>query len=663
MSSAWNKLPFEVLTYIFEHNADFDSQNTWSRRELYSYQLVCKGWSKAAQSLLYKRIGFEGESETDELRRLVQFVFTLKSLAPHLGSFVRTIFICDYLELLQTPLAALDVIFNACPKIERFYCKGSSKEVAWPYLLTLPDTKLSSIHSISQNDVYQYPNMYPFVAFKLRKSLSQLEHLEIAKTPPWNSTYLLDNISQFVSLQELMLSKCDFDSYNTICHVIDKCSPTLNKLLIINYTPSTDMDAAVSDQAKETIKYNYSVQEVIIKNSFMSSASYFAAKFRNLKRLTMDQVLPFQTSDQWIDGLTDLCTSLSEYSLSFNLTLEGSIKNHCIDLTKRSANKNTYLVIDYNPLDEEDRYVFDNMPFATELEIILKKDGTHSGIEVRLDGTDHDDDEFEFHTHWFDDYSPNRITIKHVQEINKWRLVTGRDTLLEATTQLGFAFSFRDVVRNASTDLKNWTILSRAISSTAGTTDAAVSFSEMLIANVDQIPAHSTEVDPNIKQLTFTNTIFYYQALPILSTWLPKLDTLIFDTCYTLMEEPYTLTINLQETRLRRLGIVVAPLAFADSLPRSEVVGRHQLKNTDLLKALAPGSKLTLKIDTENKTFLREREGNTTLGSYNGATDMCHGTETNFLIWIQCKTLEEIAVVDGTLSTDVERYFEPLVSL
>ncbi|EPB90283.1 hypothetical protein HMPREF1544_02808 [Mucor circinelloides 1006PhL] len=663
MSSAWNKLPFEVLTYIFEHNADLGSQNTGSRRELYSYQLVCKGWSKAAQSLLYKRIVFEGEDEGDELRRLVQFVFTLKTLAPHLGSFVRTIFICDYLELLQTPLTALDVIFNACPKIEQFYCKGSSKEIAWPYLLTLPDAKLSSIHSISQDDGLEYPNMYPFVAFKLRKSLSELQHLEIAKTPSWNSTYLLDNISQFVSLQELMLSKCDFDSYNTICQVIDKCSPTLSKLLIINYTPSTDMDAAVSDQAKETIKFNYSVQEVIIKNSFMSSASYFAVKFRNLKRLTLDQVLPFQTPDQWIDGLTDLCTSLSEYSLCFNLTLEGSIKDNCIDLTKRSANKNTYLVIDYNALDVEDRYVVDNVPFGSAWGIVLKKEGTHSGIEVRLDGTDHVDDEFDCHTHWFDDYSPKRITIKNVQEI-KWRLVMGHDTLLEATTQLGFAFSFRDFIRNASTDLKNWTILSRTISSTAGTTDAAVvSFSEMIIANVDQIPVHSTQVDPNIKQLAFTNTIFYYQALPILSTWLPRLDTLILDTCYTLMEEPYTLTINLQETRLRRLGIVVAPLTFADSLPRSEAVGRHQLKNTDLLKALAPGNKLTLKIDTENKTFLGEREGNTTLRNYNGATDICHGTETNFLIWIQCKTLEEIAIVDGTLNTDVERYFEPLVSL
>jgi len=191
-------------------------------------------------------------------------------LAPHLGSFVRTIFICDYLELLQTPLTALDVIFNACPKIEQFYCKGSSKEIAWPYLLTLPDAKLSSIHSISQDDGLEYPNMYSFVAFKLRKSLSELQHLEIAKTPSWNSTYLLDNISQFVSLQELMLSKCDFDSYNTICQVIDKCSPTLSKLLIINYTPSTDMDAAVSDQAKETMKFNYSVQEVIRNTACVS---------------------------------------------------------------------------------------------------------------------------------------------------------------------------------------------------------------------------------------------------------------------------------------------------------------------------------------------------------------------------------------------------------
>ncbi|GAN03254.1 hypothetical protein MAM1_0037d02706 [Mucor ambiguus] len=656
MLTAWHKLPFEVLTYIFEHNIDTNNRYIQARKDLYNYQLVCKGWSKAAQSLLYRRISCQDGSVEDELQRFVQFIYTIKVLAPHVGVFVKTITVCNHLDRLEAPLTALDAIFNTCPKLVDFYCNGSSKEVAWPYLLTLPDTRLSSIRSIIEDkDTCNYSPLYPFIAFKLRKSLTKLHYAEINPASSWPSIYLLDNLSQFVSLQELYLLECKFESFSQLFKVIDKCSSTVSKLSIRQYLPLRFADPPTTGEVPNP---NYSIRELSIDRGIMDSISYFAAKFKNLQKLTMNQVAPLHMIGiDWTRALADLCSPLVEYRLCFNLVLEEGIKDWSIDLIKSSSPKDTFLIIDYIGEHEEDPYTAqDDIPDSSQ-GILLIKNGTRSGIEVSLPWIGHGEDDidadYDYHTHWFDNYSPNHITIKHIG-------VSGflkSESFPVATTPTEFATSLRDIHRHELVEAKNWTIMARSLFSTVNTAEAIVSFSDMIIPNLNGRTSYfeKSSSSPNVKQLTFANSILYHQVLPIISNWLPTLDTLIFDTCFILMEEPYTLRINLQETKLRRLRIVAGPLTFAHGLPHGAAVARSQLKNTDLVSALSPGKQFSLKIEANKKiysyngkTLSSNVKSNTGPPIDNRDQADCYGTSDNFRIWIQCKELEELAIVDGT---------------
>ncbi|KAK4517517.1 1,3-beta-glucanosyltransferase [Mucor velutinosus] len=658
MSSAWDKLPFEVLTYIFEHNVDSNSRYIQTRKDFYNYQLVCKGWSKAAQSLLYRRISCQDDNIEDELQRFVQFIFTIKVLAPHTGDFVKTITVCDHLDRLEEPLTALDAIFNSCPKLEDFYCNGSSKEVAWPYLLTLPDARLGNIRSIVEDkDSLNYSFLYPFVASKLDKSLSKLHFVEIHRQSTWHSRYLLDKLSQFVSLRELALDECEFNSYGQICQVLDKCSSTVTKLSISKYWPVSSLEVAISEVANP----NYSIKEISISRSLMNTVSYFAAKFKNLQKLTMEQVVPLKMIDpDWIHGLTDLCSSLREYNLCFNLGLETVIKDRCIDLTKKASPKDTFLVIDYIVENEGDPYEDDMFDLSGR--ITLKKNGTRSGIEVSLPRTEFDEDytdsEFDYHTHWFDNYSPNHITIKHIEEADFIKSALESGHLSMATTPTEFAISLRDFQRRELIGAKNWTILTRSLLSTADTTDAVVSFSGMFVPNLNGRTTHlETSSSPNVKQLTFSNSILYHQVLPIVSKWLPNIDILIFNACFILLEEPYTLSINLPETKLRRLAIVTGAPSFMNALPYEATVGRSQSRNIDLISALFPGNQYTLRVKANEKTYLYNVKNNTSSPISNqDQADYC-GTNDNFLIWIQCKELEELSIANERDSYGLEHRF------
>ncbi|CAO3634091.1 unnamed protein product [Mucor fragilis] len=664
MSAAWDKLPFEVLIHIFAYSVDTKTQYIQSRRALYSYQLVCKGWSKAAQSLLYRHISCQDDPKEGELLRFVDLIYTLQVLAPHVGTFVKTITVCDHLYSLGEPLKALDVIFSKCPKLEEFYCNGSSKEVAWPYLLTLPDTRVANIRSIAEDtDFCEYPHLYPFVAFKLRNSLSKLHHVEIQGIQSWGSTYLLNHLSQFVSLQELSLCRCEFASYKRLCEVFDKCSPTVSKLSICKYWASLNLGDAAT---REITNPNFSIREISISNSVMDTVSYFVVKFPNLQKLTMDQVVSSQiTSPEWFHGLMDLCISLKEYGFRFNLGLEALIKDSCVDLTKKSSPKDTFLSIDYSAKPGEDLDDTEDDMSNPSWGIILKKDGTRSGIEVILPWMHPDDivitPESDHHLNWFDGYSPNQITIDHIETSDFMNSEQKYKDLFMATTFTEFALGFRDADRHKLVEVKNWAILTRALFSTVDSMDAEVSFSNMVIPNLKGRTTHlEKSSSPNVKHLAFIDSILYHQVLAVISSWLPKLDTLLLDACYILMEKPYTLRINMQETILRRLVIVAAPAMPEGSLPDEPTIVRDQLENVNFTDALLPGNQYTLRIEANGKTYLlKVIDGISWPVKDPGQAD-CHGTSGNFLIWIQCKKLEEVSIVDGLDIDATEHQFIPL---
>ncbi|OAD01081.1 hypothetical protein MUCCIDRAFT_156711 [Mucor lusitanicus CBS 277.49] len=186
----------------------------------------------------------------------------------------------------------------------------------------------------------------------------------------------------------------------------------------------------------------------------------------------------------------------------------------------------------------------------------------------------------------------------------------------------------------------------------------------MIIPNLKGRTTHlEKSSSPHVEQLTFTNTVLYHQVLPVISGWLPTLDTLTLDTCFILMEEPYTLKISMPDTKLQHVNIVAGPLPYAHSLPHTATIGIHQLRNADLVRALSPGRQYTLRIDANGTSSanIYSRGNIKSSVHYQDDTD-CYGTGDNFLIWIQCKELKDVSIVDGTDANELNhRITAPLI--
>lgn len=90
---SWDKLPIEILLYVFHYLKC--STNTFTDIELpvsnigtkitdiIICQLVCKGWSRAAQKLIYRDVKLGGN--------ISSFVRTITVDAPQLASLVEVI--------------------------------------------------------------------------------------------------------------------------------------------------------------------------------------------------------------------------------------------------------------------------------------------------------------------------------------------------------------------------------------------------------------------------------------------------------------------------------------------------------------------------------------------------------------------------------------------
>ncbi|KAI8642804.1 hypothetical protein BD408DRAFT_415964 [Parasitella parasitica] len=649
MPPAWDKLPFEILTFIFEY---IEPAAVHSRRYCRHYQLVCKGWSKAAQALLYKNISLQDAiwpaddyNSPDGTRIFGKFVDTVGAVAPHLGALVKKLTICSTFYQFDYPLTTLGIILNACPYIEELYCNGCSDDIVWPHLLTLQDSQLANIRSFYKDDATDTSKLYPFVALKLRKSLVNL-HLNVrsatvAEQPPkqWRSRFLIQQLPQFICLKTLHFAVCEFHSYDILCQVIDKCSPTVTRLNFYRYLPG--FDSSLDEETIKAMKPNYGVEEIYIAISILYSIKYFMLKFKNLEKFTAENLGTYEClRDGWFAELTELCTSLKVYSISFNLMREEFIKDSCVELTTKAAHGDKRLLIKYNAYETD----------AKNPCIELKKDCSCSRIEVYLP---EDDDDFNYHTHWLEGYFPSVVEIENIENI-------GGNVVFKYSPTDGHVEIHNERLEQGSPGKKAWTILDKVISCSASTPNVNVSLSKMILIGSRQqtdVPSSS-----NIKQLTFKNSTFQSKLLPALSAQLPILETLMLDSCHVLMdEERHTLKIFLPTTRLQRLGLSVIPLSCIGHSTDGTEFGKDRWEAIPFAVAISPGRKYTLKIETEAKTYTIDREeGCNGALEYTRKQDIHRGTEGQFLVWIKCRELREISLLITSSQQQVEHRFEQL---
>lgn len=645
MPSAWERLPFEILSFVFEY-IDCMDEDVASKNQLFECQLVCKGWSKPAQAILYKDISLftKGltEYDTEEWRRFEQFVYTIKNIAPHLGVFVKKMTIRSYFNLYRGCLHTLEYILKSCPKIEELYADKSSIQVVWPYLLTEQEDRLRNIKSILKEDTITDSTLYGFVAVKLKQSLTHLQlAIDVIVQPDhpmqWCYDYIIDRLHQFISLKSVHFTLVKFQSYHFLCQVIDKFSPTVNKLSFAYYIPFMSEEQELDEEAVKAIKPNYSVKEIYMETAiFLHSISYLGIKFKGLEKIVIKNVVSFGYSeDQWFQGLTELCLLLKEYEFGFSLEDEERIMQCCIELTSAMPCDNRLLVIEYNLKDRDNDQ--DDAPWGIE----LKKDCNSSKIEVKVPKDD--DDDYYYHTNWLHDYFPNQIQLINIEQIKEFYTdvwVAAQDPL-SAENSID---SVRQYISNNSLDKRSWTILNKVALSTTYTSNTVISLGGMILCDMSQNLEYQRS---NIKQLTLKNSVIYHGIFPTLSLQLPTLDTLIIDGCRILTEELYTLKIFLPSTKLQSLGLV---LANTEDLWR----------DVYLCKSMSRIGLYTLKIETETKTYWSHRRGNKKLPQYKGKQDVSQGTQDDFLIWIKCQGLKEISIIDGIRQTQLDDCYEQL---
>jgi hypothetical protein len=616
-----------------------------SKIQLFECQLVCKGWSKPAQAILYKDISLFTknltEYDTEEWTRFGQFVYTIKNIAPHLGTFVKRMTIRSYFNLYKGSLHTLEYILKTCPKIEELYADESSIQVVWPYLLTQHEDRLKEIKSVLKEDTITNSTLYGFVAVKLKQSLTHLQlGIDIIVQPAhpmqWNYDYIIDHLHQFVSLKSVHFALAKFPSYHFLCRVIDKFNITVNKLSFTYYIPFMSEEQELNEETAKTIKPNYSVKEIYMGTAiFLHSISYIGIKFKGLEKIVIKQVVSFGYSeDQWFQRLTELCLLLKEYEFGFSFTDEELIMQCCIELTLAMSCDDRHLVIEYNLKDRDNDQ--DDVPWG----IILKKDCNSSKIEVKVPK---DDDDCCYHTNWLHNYFPNQIQLINIEQIKEFY----RD-VCDATQDLLPAENSTDSVRryisNNSSDKRSWEILNKVFLSSTNTSNAVISLGEMILCNMPQNLEYQRS---NIKRLTLKNSIIYHGIFPALSLQIPVLDNLIIDGCRILTEELYTLKIFLPSTKLQSLGLVLANT-------------KDLWRDIYLHKPMSQIELYTLKIETGTKTYWSHRRGNKKLPQYKGKPDVSHGSQDDFLIWIKCQELKKMSIIDGVSQMQLEDCYEQL---
>ncbi|KAL9550150.1 hypothetical protein MBANPS3_004856 [Mucor bainieri] len=718
-------------------------------------QLVCKAWSRAAQTFLYKTFDVDTSSssstysfdrdltdpatgttkeEQQQQRKLRSFVRTLQHLAPHVGPFVKKISLKYSLLYAPDAITVLTVLFDACRNMEEFYCAGDSTTIAWPLLLMLPDNQVSKIRAIVDRDRKATSPLYAFVALKLKRSLTELQWTlddsRHSRSHPTKIryTYLAQQLPQFTSLQRLYFPICRFSEYRTLCQVIDACGPTVTELAIDLYEPLNVIDEQAAKSIR-LVKPNHSIDTIRIQRAILERhmITYLATKFPKLKRLEAN----FSRSyfNVGCEEMPLLSASLDSFELYFALgsRLYHPSPEHALlpvvsaapkrilsihfmppngmgrsvlflsdpfdferdlaflddddDDADNNNNNNTAfnsgLVNTRNRLENRMQAEFRNT-FTAECQdgVRLIKDGETSRMEMcALDPKKYRRDEC---VKWIKQYAPQTIRIANMGHLKRPSIEYRDYNPSTSSPAKAFKKWLQEYRSDHMCEERNQRLLAGVLRATVDAPNTTIHLADMVVLGAvsgghgPPLPRTSTKEDDikrddlvmsselsfvfgakaqncNIKELRIAHSLFTHYVLVYISNQVPVLDTLILDTCCIFMDEDHTCKVLLPHTRLRRLGMVIAPLSPLHYLSGDEITaGRQYLSNTELMDALSSSSSYTLKVETKAKTYICKKKGDETLpGDVAMAKGMKVGTKDNFLLWIVCQELQELSIVNG----------------
>ncbi|KAG1109075.1 hypothetical protein G6F42_015768 [Rhizopus arrhizus] len=643
-TACWSKIPYELALCIFQIVTQ-DLNYIQQKQNLANFELVCKSWKSPAQKLLYSEIVLSKEYQ-------LEFFDTIEESAAAIGPFVKKIkFNQSFGGYMISDV--FDLLADSCLNLEELF--GESKfQKCQLYSHLLLATKFRQLKRIDEGLFHrQVHPIYPFVAFKYRDTLTEIILDDDFDWIDFDSKEkLIYQLMHFKSLKRVTVTL--FMTGDRLETILDNVRDTVDTL-VFQYTQE--------DGNWRPLDYNDMVPNMNIKRLSITEEArtgplhieYFKFKLRALESFESSLTNLEERAD--IPYL-DYISSIDAYNVSITISENArsridNLIRHSIKKEVSYKNKEFELDFDYvpPPLRQSDQ----NTPVRYKWNLDLIKTKKTKSIKLHYMRENTEDDPLERSmfmndiANWLALYSPTVVRIYNIEPMaDHYIFLLENQHRPEFSTvayvRRYFAWYCKD---------KSWQLLDDAISALIGKKGYVLSIGEMVLCDEpssNQLIIHKPETVDYISRVEIRKSLIHYKLLSLLSCKLPRMDTLMIDSSWILMDEDiYTLKVFLPSTRLRRIGIVIAPFNYGTGQQTERII----LDNDRLLEATSSNGRYILKIESAKERYMSYRKGNENIGNVDKEKDITKGTEQDFLIWIKCEHVEEFTIVGG-MDEDVD---------
>ncbi|CAO3616234.1 unnamed protein product [Mucor fragilis] len=634
----WDQLPFEILQRIF-HFCDFTHDDYPDKRDAYiALQMVCKSWHKAAYEALYQDVYLTQDH--------VRFGDLVSS---QVGPLVKRVtFLYDFSHSRKAS-AIVQSIMQHCPNIEEIHtASDAERSVVWPLLMS-DGSKIKRLRTLGEEGCNAFDtNVYTNVALKYKDTFTQLYLLNNnansnitlhALHPP-----LIHHLHKFTALKHLVVNSAFPFSHDSLDQLLNDCPPTLHRLVFekMRLEDGTPLPANIVPimHAKQL-----SISQCDIR---AASLFYLARKLKGLEELELDYVCSEATYNWW-SQLDAFCQPVQVYEIGIKLVHDQILSqlSSCFNLIQksvpmRSTNKRELHI---HSLEEDD--------YLGLVSYNVRLTRARDAQTIVIDPYNFENASIVDILDLAKQYRPTtiRIEFEHIEDI--YQTFLARDVDDESTKQFLPAQEIKDImVQRQNVDIKNsWKIVNRVHHLLDQAQHASLYFRNMILLHTKVPDIISVK---NLSLLSFDTCILQHDSFSTLSNAVHCIDKLEISSCAVLVDDPHVLKLFFPFTIIRTLSLVVRPLLDSDAY-HDRYFKHCFLENLELLKAVSPGSQYTLKIETREKTYIRQRKEGQSLEKTDPDVGMITGTKDNFLIWIKCSDLYEFCI-----SNDWNHEFEKL---
>ncbi|KAL9545528.1 hypothetical protein MBANPS3_007104 [Mucor bainieri] len=632
-------LPPETLLQIFSYaESDPNHQPSFFT----NYQLVHRSWVRAAQIKLYSSVVLR----YPQARAFVQTIQDNENVRDH----VRKVVFSPGFVTFDTAEEMIQTIFARCPNIQEIYASAMiDQRLIWRLISTAqaPPQNIRIFHPLDQSAFY--PRLYDAAAIACRQTLTQLQLW--AKGTIDMETLLNDDNPLNTLIQRLP----EFPSLNLIDFFVHRCTATLNGLQLQNLDPGIG-DLVDPRLPPANVTELPTIRSLTIKPRYipMHLLPALMIKFNRLDYLEMIRprhgLLPVASLQFWWNTLTDLFMRPQRFCLAKDFEALEHARGF-LDRTSAAPNLYKKLTISclYRPNETNNPSQMvlkrGDATYDVSLYLFTKIRSYTTGpswlnllnqLQTFLNVYDAKDIQVTINS--FDEIY-NTSKIKKPNAAQTVNLAQYFPIQVDATL-------LRRVLK-AGQKVETWLLLC-LICNTVERNEAADPTGQVIIfdAALFIYPPYIDYVFPQdlqVSELHLRNSILYHATLPEISLRLPVITRLIINTCCIIMDSRYTLRVSFPTTRIQAIGLKLAPFQSATNTAcdDDEICS---LENYDLLEALSASKPLIFKFELEEQTYVvrKDADGLTLLGEEQHA--MTTGTPDEFLIWIQCRDLDTLAL-------------------